>query len=189
MPHLDSFIPAFHYALCKVRCNPPANLGAGVEQQAQDYLSSVHEGKLIQHIRLDYDHKLDEREKLFPAPRQKYNWENYVRSYFFNPHLFAVPVDNAKIMVEKFSCVPESSTDMETTDDVELHTEQEKLKLLKLIKMKKNGAKQKGIETEVGASEAHDLKRKLQEESNEVSPKSLKMDSLSSGEGEGMLKT
>uniref|UniRef100_A0A3B4EP80 DUF3715 domain-containing protein n=1 Tax=Pygocentrus nattereri TaxID=42514 RepID=A0A3B4EP80_PYGNA len=191
MPHLDSFIPAFHYALGKVRCNPPANLGAGVEQQVHDYLSSIREGKLIQRVRLDYDHKLDEREKLFPAPRQKYNWENYVRSYFYNPHLFTMPVENAKKMVEELRCVPESSTDSETADGIEVHSDPERLKeLLKLIQIKKNlAAKQKGNESDEGASDTHGLKRKSEDEANETSPKCMKMAPVNNrqpGEGAGM---
>ncbi|KAI4881039.1 hypothetical protein NFI96_027968 [Prochilodus magdalenae] len=183
IPHLDSFIPAFHYALGKVRCNPPANLGAGVEQQAHDYLSSIREGKLIQRVRLDYDHKLDEREKLFPAPRQKYNWENYVRSYFYNPHLFTMPVENAKNMVEKLRCVPETSTDSETADSVEAHSDPERLKeLLKLIQIKKKVAKQKGTGSDEGASDTHGLKRKSEEEANEISPKCLKTASIHKAE-------
>ncbi|KAL6464892.1 hypothetical protein MHYP_G00272090 [Metynnis hypsauchen] len=188
MPHLDSFIPAFHYALGKVRCNPPANLGAGVEQQVHDYLSSIREGKLIQRVRLDYDHKLDEREKLFPAPRQKYNWENYVRSYFYNPHLFTMPVENAKKMVEELGCVPESSTDSETADGVEAHSDPERLKeLLKLIQIKKNlAAKQKGNESDEGASDTRGLKRKSEDEANETSPKCMKMTPINNGQpGEG----
>ncbi|XP_066526927.1 protein TASOR isoform X2 [Hoplias malabaricus] len=174
MPHMDTFIPAFHHALAKVRCNPPANLGAGVEQQAYDYLSSIREGKLIQRVRLDYDHKLDEREKLFPAPRQKYNWENYVRSYFHNPHLFTVPVQKAKNMVEKLRCVPESEA---------AEGDPEKMKeLLKLIQMSKKVAKQKGNGAEERASDALGLKRKVEEETHNISPKCLRMSSISSEE-------
>uniref|UniRef100_A0A4W4FAB1 Transcription activation suppressor a n=1 Tax=Electrophorus electricus TaxID=8005 RepID=A0A4W4FAB1_ELEEL len=137
MPRLGCFIPAFHYALNKVRANPPAILSAGVEQQAYDYLSSLREGKLVQRARLDYDHKLDEREKLFPAPRQKYNWESYVRSYFYAPGMFTMPVEKAKNMVDLLWCPPEAC--MEIQDGNEAPADPERLKeLLKLIQMNKN---------------------------------------------------
>uniref|UniRef100_A0A8B9JPC5 Transcription activation suppressor a n=1 Tax=Astyanax mexicanus TaxID=7994 RepID=A0A8B9JPC5_ASTMX len=185
MPHLDSFIPAFHYALSKVRSNPPSNLGSGVEQQAHDYLSSLREGKLVHRVRLDYDHKLDEREKLFPAPRQKYNWENYVRSYFFSPHLFTMPVEKAKNMVETLRYIPpESSSDMEAKGGIEPHQDPEKLKqLLKLIQLSKDQkvAKKKESDSEEGASESHGLKRKIEDEENELSPKCQKTSSLNNG--------
>ncbi|XP_072522186.1 protein TASOR [Salminus brasiliensis] len=186
MPHLDNFIPAFHYALSKVRCNPPSNLGAGVEQQAHDYLSSIREGKLVHRVRLDYDHKLDEREKLFPAPRQKYNWENYVRSYFYSPQLFTMPVEKAKNMMEMLRCVPESSTDLETMGGAEAHRDPERLKqLLKLIQISKDQkAKQKESMLEEAASDGHGLKRKFEDEANEISPKKTAL--LNNGEpGEG----
>lgn len=46
MPQLNSFAPALHHALVKVRCNPPADLSAGVERQARDYLSGLYHGKV-----------------------------------------------------------------------------------------------------------------------------------------------
>lgn len=46
MPHLNTFIPALHHSLAKVRCNPPSDLSAGVELQAREYLSGCKEGKV-----------------------------------------------------------------------------------------------------------------------------------------------
>ncbi|XP_035376057.1 protein TASOR [Electrophorus electricus] len=189
MPRLGCFIPAFHYALNKVRANPPAILSAGVEQQAYDYLSSLREGKLVQRARLDYDHKLDEREKLFPAPRQKYNWESYVRSYFYAPGMFTMPVEKAKNMVDLLWCPPEAC--MEIQDGNEAPADPERLKeLLKLIQMNKNlkVAKQEKKGLEEGALDAHGVKRKLEEEEHEISPKFQKMASLDSGEIGGEVK-
>ncbi|XP_076850394.1 protein TASOR isoform X2 [Brachyhypopomus gauderio] len=183
MPRLERFIPAFHYALNKVRCNPPANLGAGVEQQAQDYLSGLREGKLAQRVRLDYDHKLDEREKLFPAPRQKYNWESYLRSYFYGPGMFTMPVEKAKNMVDVLWCSPESC--VESKDGDETPADPERLKeLLNLIQMNKNRKvatqERKGLEE--GALDPHGVKRKLEEEACVISPKFQRMASLDNGE-------
>ncbi|XP_060713890.1 protein TASOR isoform X1 [Tachysurus vachellii] len=167
MPWLNSFIPAYHYALSKVRCNPPANLSAGVEQQAHDYLSSLHESKPMQRVRIDYDSKLDDREKLFPAPRQRFNWEGYIHSYFYNPGLFTMPLVNTKKMVEMFRFVPESRSDPETTDATKAHSNNRK------------ETKQKVLQ------DAHGLKRKLEEEEQNRSAKSSRIAMPSNGEGEG----
>lgn len=190
MPCLNSFIPAYHYALSKVRCNPPPNLSAGVEQQAREYLSSLHESKPIQRVRLDYDIKLDDREKLFPAPRQRFKWESYIDSYFYSPGLYTMPVEKARNLVETFRCVPESGTDLETTDAPKAFSEPEGIKeeFLKLIQMNKiKEAKQKDV-----PSETRGLKRKVEEEAQYTGAKCSRMATPSNGEveeGQGRQKT
>lgn len=177
MLHLNSFIPAFHYALSKVRCNPPDNVSAGVEQQAHEYLNSLQESKPIQRVRLDYDVKLDDREKLFPAPRQRFNWEGYIRSYFYSPGLYTMPVENAKNMVEMFRCAPRSRTDPETADFAEAPSDPEGM-VLKLIQMNEmKEAKQKDVPMNT-------LKRKLEEEVQNVSTKCSRMATPSNGDAE-----
>ncbi|KAL0978175.1 hypothetical protein UPYG_G00167040 [Umbra pygmaea] len=108
MPKLKSFVPALHHALVKVRCNPPADISAGVENQARDYLSGLCDGKL-HHIPItEYDAKLDDQDKLFPAPKQpKLNIEGYLRSYIYTPKLYAMPVTQANELVERYCIVPE----------------------------------------------------------------------------------
>ncbi|KAF5899220.1 protein TASOR [Clarias magur] len=181
MPHLNSFLPAYHYALSKVRCNTPPNLSAGVEQQAHEYFNSLHESKPIQRVRLDYDVKLDDREKVFPAPRQRFHWEGYIRSYFFNPGLYTMPVQKAKNIIEKFGCVPESSTDPGTVDSSEDHGDPEgtnkDLKLLQTNKTKEAMLKEMRLDT-------HGLKRKLEEDAQNVSAKCSRMAAPSNGEAE-----
>uniref|UniRef100_A0A4W5M3V9 TASOR pseudo-PARP domain-containing protein n=1 Tax=Hucho hucho TaxID=62062 RepID=A0A4W5M3V9_9TELE len=111
MPQLNSFVPALHYALVKVRCNPPANLSAGVKRQARDYLSGLYHGKR-RHIPIsEYDAKLDDRGKLFPARKHhKLNMEGYLRSYIYNPNLYTMPVVQAKEMVESYCTVPDGNS-------------------------------------------------------------------------------
>ncbi|KAL0978818.1 hypothetical protein UPYG_G00176120 [Umbra pygmaea] len=111
MPQLNSFVPALHHALVKVRCNPPADILAGVENQARDYLSGLHDGKL-RHIPItEYDAKLDDRGKLFPAPKHpKLNIEGYLRSYIYSPKLYAMPVARANELVERYCVVPEDDS-------------------------------------------------------------------------------
>nr|XP_046199057.1 protein TASOR-like isoform X2 [Oncorhynchus gorbuscha] len=111
MPQLNSFVPALHHALVKVRCNPPADLSAGVERQARDYLSGLHHGKR-RHIPItEYDTKLDDRGKLFPAPKHhKLKMEGYLRSYIYNPNLYTMPVFQAKEMVESYCTVPDDNS-------------------------------------------------------------------------------
>ncbi|XP_041748584.1 protein TASOR isoform X2 [Coregonus clupeaformis] len=111
MPQLNSFVPALHHALVKVRCNPPADLSAGVERQARDYLSGLHNGKLRHIPMTEYDAKLDDRGKLFPAPKHhKLNMEGYLRSYVYNPNLYTMPVVRAKEMVESYGTVPDDNS-------------------------------------------------------------------------------
>ena len=46
MPRLNQFIPALHHALFKARANPPAELSAGVERQAREYLIGLNDSKV-----------------------------------------------------------------------------------------------------------------------------------------------
>lgn len=181
MPHLNSFIPAYHYALSKVRCNPQANVSAGVEQHAHEYLSNLQESKPIQRVRLDYDSKLDDREKLFPAPRQRFKWEGYIDTYFYSPGLYTMPAEKAKNLVEMFRCVPECSTAPETTDPDEALGDLEGIhKLLKLMHMNKiKEAKQKKVPLDTQV-----LKRKVEEEPQNISAKCSRMATLGNGEAE-----
>nr|XP_029526223.1 uncharacterized protein LOC115135559 isoform X1 [Oncorhynchus nerka] len=111
MPQLNSFVPALHHALVKVRCNPPADLSAGVERQARDYLSGLHHGKRRHIPMTEYDTKLDDRGKLFPAPKHhKLKMEGYLRSYIYNPNLYTMPVFQAKEMVESYCTVPDDNS-------------------------------------------------------------------------------
>ncbi|XP_071190862.1 protein TASOR-like isoform X1 [Salvelinus alpinus] len=111
MPQLNSFVPALHHALVKVRCNPPADLSAGVERQARDYLSGLHHGKRRHIPMTEYDTKLDDRGKQFPAPKHhKLNMEGYLRSYIYNPNLYTMPVVQAKEMVESYCTVPDDNS-------------------------------------------------------------------------------
>ncbi|XP_019911346.3 uncharacterized protein tasora isoform X2 [Esox lucius] len=121
MPQLNRFVPALHYALVKVRCNPPTDLSAGVEHQAKDYLSGLHDGK-IRHIPMtEYDAKLDDRGKLFPAPKHhKLNIEGYLRSYVYSPNLYTMPVARAHEMVETYCVIPEEDSPAASWESVEV---------------------------------------------------------------------
>ncbi|KAG7478149.1 hypothetical protein MATL_G00077410 [Megalops atlanticus] len=211
MPHLDTFIPALHYALMKVRANPPADLGAGVERQARDYLSGRDDGKVRLYYMNEYKQNLDEREKLHPAPKQKHNLEGYLRSYIYRPNAYLLAVVQAKEMVESLRRPPEYSpvSDWEGSDNQpadlkhgglqsngahgaqlsQADNDPEKMReLLKLIHMwKRNeGEARQGAEgregLEEGVWEARGLKRKLEEETAEAPFKYLRRSSLDNGE-------
>lgn len=183
MPQLNSFIPAYHSALIKVRCNPPANLSAGVEQAIREYLS-IHESKSGQRVRFDYDAKLDEREKLFPAPRQRFNWKGYVHSYFYNPGLYTIDVANATEIMEMFRSVPESTIDPETTDTAGAPGgEQKGLNKLLLKELMQLNNRKEAEQKEV-LPDAHGVKRKLEEEVQNVSAKCSRMTTSSAEEAE-----
>lgn len=55
----------------------------------------------------EYDSKLDEQGKLFPAPKHhRVNMDEYLRSYLYNPALYLLSVARARQMVEAH-CGPE----------------------------------------------------------------------------------
>ncbi|XP_034065710.1 protein TASOR-like isoform X2 [Gymnodraco acuticeps] len=109
MPRLSQFIPALHHALVKARANHPPELSAGVEHLTREYLVGLTDGKVRQYPMGEYDSKLDECMKLFPAPKQhRVNMEGYLRSYLYTPALHLLSVARAKQMVEAH-CGPEES--------------------------------------------------------------------------------
>ncbi|XP_062842638.1 protein TASOR [Trichomycterus rosablanca] len=177
MPHLNTFIPALHYSLSKIRVIVPSNPSAAVQQQAYEYLTSIRESKPVQPVRLSYDQKLDYKEEVFPGPRQRFNWESYMRPYTYFPRLFTIPVEKATSMVESLCSVPDSGSAPETEDCMKDQSDPERLmELLNLIQMNKNLEETVLIERrlEEVASGAHGLKRKLEEEVQEVNSKCLK---------------
>lgn len=55
----------------------------------------------------EYESKLDERGKLFPAPKHhRVNMDGYLRSYLYSPVLYLLSVARARQMVEAH-CGPE----------------------------------------------------------------------------------
>ncbi|XP_077088075.1 protein TASOR [Siphateles boraxobius] len=101
MPQHDSFVSALHLALSKARADPPADPSACVQQTVCEYLTDLRMGKPVQRVRTDYDPKLDVREKLFPAPRQKSNLEPFLRPYIHSPGLFTLAHRRLKEAVEE----------------------------------------------------------------------------------------
>ncbi|XP_063767173.1 protein TASOR [Eleginops maclovinus] len=107
MPRLSQFIPALHHSLVKARANHPPELSAGMKHHAQEYLVGLTDGKVRQYPMGEYDSKLDECRKLYPAPKQhRVNMEGYLHSYLYNPALHLLSVAWAKQMVEAH-CGPE----------------------------------------------------------------------------------
>ncbi|XP_056243599.1 protein TASOR isoform X1 [Seriola aureovittata] len=104
MPRLSQFIPSLHHALVKARANPPPDLSAGVERQAQEYLTGLNDGKVRQYPMGEYDSKLDEQGKPFPAPKHhRVNMDGYLRSYLYNPALYLLSVARARQVMEVYS--------------------------------------------------------------------------------------
>ncbi|TDH14558.1 hypothetical protein EPR50_G00045210 [Perca flavescens] len=107
MPRLSQFIPVLHHALVKARANPPPELSAGVERLAREYLVGLNDGIVRQYPMSEYDFKLDERGKLFPAPKHhRVNMDGYLRSYLYSPALYLLSVARARQMMEAH-CGPE----------------------------------------------------------------------------------
>ena len=179
LPQLNVFVPALHFALNKVRCtpqaSPPANPGTAVAQQVCDYLSGQREGKLLPRVHVDYDQKLDDRERLFAAPRNKVNLDAYLHSYICCPNLYYIPVANAQAMMDSPQKPPEEGRPAASSRELAaegsgsgsngpgVDEDPEKVQqLLKLIQIQKQQAG-KALE----ASPAVTLKRKWEEEEEE----------------------
>ncbi|XP_058615394.1 protein TASOR isoform X2 [Onychostoma macrolepis] len=165
MPQHDWFVSALHCALNKARAEPPADLSAAVEQQVYDYLTNLREGQPLQRARTDYDPKLDAREKLFPAPRQKTNWESFLRPYIYKPAVFTLLLESVKKKVEELQVQTERAASHSDPDKVQ--------ELLKLIQLNKKSSK--GQEGDPDAvEETCSLKRKVDLDAHEGSSKRLR---------------
>lgn len=108
MPQHESFVSALHSALSKARSDSPADPSACVQQTVCEYLTNLRLGKPVQRVRTDYDPKLDVREKLFPAPRQKTSWEPFLRPYIYSPGLFTLAHGSLKTAVEELGSAQEN---------------------------------------------------------------------------------
>ncbi|XP_039513117.1 protein TASOR isoform X1 [Pimephales promelas] len=131
MPQHDSFVSALHLALSKARADPPADPSACVQQSVCEYLTHLRLGKPMQRVRTDYDPKLDVREKLFPAPRQKPSIEPFLRPYIYSPGLFTLGLHGLKAEVEE---LVHAGTAQENPERV-----QELLELIQLNKKSSQG--------------------------------------------------
>uniref|UniRef100_A0A8C1PA78 Transcription activation suppressor a n=1 Tax=Cyprinus carpio TaxID=7962 RepID=A0A8C1PA78_CYPCA len=166
MPQHDLFISALHYALSKSRGDPPADLSTAIEQQVYDYLTNLREGQSTQRIRTDYDPKLDVREKLFPAPRQKTNWESFVRPYIYKPAMFTMLLESVKKKVEELR-----DQTIVSAQKAAPHNDPVKIKeLLKLIQLNKKSSKGKPGDPEA-TEDTYTLKRKVDLDGHEGSSK------------------
>lgn len=192
-PHLDPFIPALHFALNKVRgspqTSPPPNPSVAVTEHIANYLSGQREGKLLPRVNISYDQKLDERERLFPAPRNKLNLEAYLRSYIYCPNLYCIPVAKAESMTESSQnsseCCTASNQELAAegsgSNGPEVDKDPERVQqLLKLIQIQKQQAG-KALE----ASPAPSLKRKCEGGEAEAGGKHARKSELNNGFREG----
>nr|XP_015203488.1 PREDICTED: protein TASOR isoform X2 [Lepisosteus oculatus] len=191
VPHLDTFIPALHFGLMKMRANPTAALSPGVERHARDYLRGQAEGqsKIRTFVMFEYEQKLDDRRFLFSAPKKKNNIESFLRNYLYSPGAYQLAVARVQEMVEAYRRPQEYSpvSDWEGSDSqnevahsgsqangpqVTADYDQGKLEeLLHLIQMRKKhlgeGGKLEGEEQEHEDGswhEARGLKRKTEED-------------------------
>ncbi|KPP72892.1 protein FAM208A-like, partial [Scleropages formosus] len=208
MPQLDGFIPALHYALMKVRTNPPADLSAGVQRQAWDYLSGRECGNVRLYYMNEYKQNLDERDQVRAAPRKPHSKERTcLRSYICCPGSYVLTIRQARDMMESHRGPPEYSpvSDWEGSDSqpaaarsngahgpqlAHADNDPEKMKeLLRLIQMwkrnfegevRQTGEGREGIEE--GIWDTRGLKRKLETESTETAVKYLRVDALDNGE-------
>ncbi|KAM9750947.1 protein TASOR isoform 1-T1 [Menidia menidia] len=98
---MESFIPALHYALFKLRPNPGKDLSSGMERQATEYLTRMESGTVRPFILPDYKHNVDERTNPLPVPRPKFNMDAVLRSYIHNPANYVLPLSKTKDIIER----------------------------------------------------------------------------------------
>uniref|UniRef100_A0A673KLT7 Protein TASOR-like n=1 Tax=Sinocyclocheilus rhinocerous TaxID=307959 RepID=A0A673KLT7_9TELE len=101
-------------------------------------------------------------EKLFPAPRQKTNWESFVRPYIYKPAVFTMLLESVKEKVEELRGQPEGAAPHNDPGKVQ--------ELLKLIQRNKKSSKGEEGDPEP-AEDACALKRKLDLDAHEGSSK------------------
>ncbi|XP_026223768.1 protein TASOR isoform X1 [Anabas testudineus] len=101
MSSMQSFIPALHYALFKLRPNPGKDLSLGVERQATDYLTRMDSGTVRPFILPEYKYNVDDRTNPLTVPRHKFNTEAVLRSYVHNPANYILPLNKAKDIIER----------------------------------------------------------------------------------------
>lgn len=98
---VETFIPALHYALFKLRPNPGKDLSSGVERQATDYLTRMDSGTVRPFILPEYKYNVHDRTNPLPVPRHKFNMEAVLRSYVHNPANYILPLNKAKDIIER----------------------------------------------------------------------------------------
>ncbi|XP_061591933.1 protein TASOR isoform X2 [Cololabis saira] len=96
---VESFIPALHYALFKLRPNPGKDISSGVERQSTDYLTRMESGTIRPFTLPDYKYNMDERTSPLPAPRPKFNMEAVLRNYVHSPANYILPLNKAKDII------------------------------------------------------------------------------------------
>ncbi|XP_029908234.1 protein TASOR isoform X2 [Myripristis murdjan] len=171
VPRLSQFLPALHHALVKARANPPTDLSAGVEQQAREYLSGLKDGKVRHYPMGEYDSKLDERGKLFPAPKHhRVNMDSYLSSYLYSPHLYLLSVARVRQMVEAH-CDPEELQENEGRPQKSRMEQREERSGIAEANMHKRNAEK---EARKEGQDPRGQKRKLEQEMAETKLKYLR---------------
>ncbi|XP_068603002.1 protein TASOR [Brachionichthys hirsutus] len=98
---VESFVPALHYSLYKLRPNPGKDPSAGVERQATEYLTRMDSGTVRPFILPDYKYNMEDRINPAPVPRPKFNMDSVLRAYIHNPASYILPLNKAKDIVER----------------------------------------------------------------------------------------
>ncbi|KAF7656332.1 hypothetical protein LDENG_00042900 [Lucifuga dentata] len=187
MSCLNHFLPALHHALVKARANPTTELSASVERHARDYLSGLNDGTVLQYPMSEYDTKLDERDKLFSAPKlHRANMDSYLRSYLYSPTLYLLAVAKAKQMVE-VHCGPEELQDRKPRrswgeqmegrgkEPKEANTQKVQELINFILNCKRNAEKEMNREEGVkGGHKAQGKKRRMEQEMAQRTLKYLK---------------
>ncbi|XP_035796795.2 uncharacterized protein tasora isoform X2 [Amphiprion ocellaris] len=182
MPQLAQFVPALHHALVKARANPPAELSAGVERQAREYLVGMSDGTVRQYPMGEYD----EQGQLFPVSKHhQVNMDSYLHSYLYSPALYLLSMARAKQMVE-VHCGPEQPKEVKprksaggqreaTSNTRDGQTNSQKMQqLIDLVLTCKSNAENE-LRKEVGEGlKVPGRKRKLEKETAERALKFLK---------------
>ncbi|XP_018593111.2 protein TASOR-like isoform X1 [Scleropages formosus] len=178
IPHLKTFLPALHYALCTLRASHPADPGAEVEREARAYMIGCS-NKTHQSFHLaEYKENCKVQKKVYSYSRMNHDVEGSLHSYFYNPKFYQLAVAVAKEIVDvvpppvcdtsmldvRASEIRLFSRDGARTRQPQPMNDPGKMKeLLKLIHLRKrNVAEEEGERNLVG--DCGDRKRKAEDE-------------------------
>ncbi|NXJ25491.1 TASOR protein, partial [Dicrurus megarhynchus] len=101
IPELTKLIKSLHFAVIKSRKDSSADFNAVVEKYIHDYFRKLYSGTGREFILREYSTRLDDRRRLFPAPRHKAHIDSCLHNYIFGCEAYQLPVSRAKELLDR----------------------------------------------------------------------------------------
>ncbi|XP_061474247.1 protein TASOR isoform X3 [Rhineura floridana] len=117
MPELTIFIQSLHYGYVHSRKDPKSDLNTVVEKYINDYVKRY--SKYKEFILYEYSTTLDEKRRLYCAPKNKSNLESSLHAYIFGSEAYQIPVSKAKKIMDGYRKPQQFSpiSDYEATEE------------------------------------------------------------------------